>query len=255
MPLILGFFANELAVGAKSLEVDEVLFPGTPALPTSRLIPVLPASPETLARLLRVPKDDTRDPVVLLFVPTDEAPAIEPVLLPALDPDPVPLAAVVEPALDPAVPTTLPVLLLLVEAETEDGRENDGMGEREREDAVDIEVTVPVGVGLSNRFDVDATRPIRPGALLVTPEVFVDTGGAGFGGGGAIAAGALAMRLGARGMLEDVVGLDEGAEAVPRFQTLCTMDLAEERKPKRDVIPFFSVKFSGDEQQVMVRWR
>ena len=105
---------------------------------------------------------------------------------------------------------------------------------------MDLDVNVPdVGaVGFKSLPDEDATRPIRPGPLLPTLEMRVDTGAASLGWDGTMAAGALATLRVDCGMPEVVTA---GLAGAARFHTFCTMVLAEDRNPKRDASPFFSV--------------
>jgi hypothetical protein len=174
-----------------------------------------------------VPRDDTREPdlVTPLLRPVPiEGAAIELVLVPKRE----------LPAREPPIPIELPVLELLTDPiplRVDEGAPgNDGMGDLDR-----LELTVPLAswrgaVGL-RRLEADDTRPMLPTFLLFALE---GRAGAAFferEGPVLLSAEALGTVL-ETGMLEVAV-LD-----TPRFQTLCIIDFADDKKPNRDEFPF-----------------
>jgi hypothetical protein len=230
--------ANELAVGASSLEDDKTLFRSPVPVPTTFLDPVLPTSAPLpillfVPMLLLVPNDDALDPKptpdpALLLVATEErvpidddavGPVIELFRLPARE------LLLIE----------LPTLLLLAET---GGAEpaNDGMGDLAREDEIADD---------GPSFSFVLSLFIEGALIALAPVTDVEerpdggTGGAmetffaGWGG-ACLFAGGLAA-----GMVDATA---VGAEAFPRFHTFWTIDFAEERKPKRDDLGFSGLK-------------
>jgi hypothetical protein len=222
--------AKELAVGAMSR--DDAVLVNVPFVfsDVPRLTLGFPTSPELT--LVRVPIDDTREGLVLFLVPTDDVSVVELVRLLTFE-----LAVRVTEA---DASFKLPVLELFTVPDTlrVEDRVNEGIGDRVREDAVDL--TVPVGLG---KLDADSERLIGftllvlPLLLLTpAPTARVDTGAVGFGGGGPIVGSGLEVSFDA-----GATGLDS---VTPLFQTFCTIDFADERKPNRF--------FSADDTSVKV---
>jgi hypothetical protein len=218
--------ANELAVGAKSLDEDNTLFlslvPATtfdPVLPTSASRPTLPL----------VPRDDTRDPEpnpnpALLLVATEDRVAID-----EDDAGPViELFRLPTRELVPIEEATLLLLLPLPEIEGTGAPVNDGMGDLTREEVVEVNPALFFSLSLVSRME---------GALLgLAPARDVEGRPGADASVGAIETfftGWIGACLCARGL--DTGMLDAAsAGAFPRFHTFWTMDFAEERKPKRD---------------------
>lgn len=208
--------ANELAVGAKSLEdesLEESLEDDDPAAgalfgaPESFLAPMLPTPRE-----VGLAADEKEE-----RVPIDETPVEPPVL---------------EDAPVPVIELTLLTLVPLMKLPLVEGAvPKEGMGDLAREEVVE---TVALSASLLTRRD--GTR--LPLAVAVEERAILTEGTRFVTGNGA---GAAIFSLFATGLGIPVGTALAGAGAVvtfPRFHTFCTSDFAEERNPNLEGLGF-----------------
>lgn len=210
--------ANELAVGAKSLEdesLEESLEDDDPAAgalfgaPESFLAPMLPTPRE-----VGLAADEKEE-----RVPIDET-LVEP---PVLEDAPVPL-------IELTLLTLVPLMKLpLVEGAVP----KEGIGDLAREEVVE---TVALSASLLTRRD--GTRLRLPLAVAVEGRAMLTEGTRFVAGNGA---GAVIFSVFATGLGIPVWATLAGAGAVvtfPRFHTFCTSDFAEERNPNLEGLGF-----------------
>ncbi|KAI0752626.1 hypothetical protein C8Q80DRAFT_1147354 [Daedaleopsis nitida] len=227
--------ARELAVGARRDEVRFLRLDCALSVETfaSALLEVDDARVFVLARLRRVPIDETAvEPVILDRVPIDETALVRVVWREAVVPALLPFVLLTR---ERAVPT------VVVDLTVPEGAVKGGIGERARALVDFVDVTVPIdfasdGFGLTSLLEVEEVDGTRRCPL--EPDTFLVLSAAGFD-----AASALTFSVFLSAALFDGTGiLDEGAALpllpAPIFHTLRTRDLAEERKPNRDALPF-----------------
>lgn len=216
--------AIELAVGARSLEgVARVLAmePLSTVFPV-RLVSMLPT------RLPFVPKEEIR--LLPALVPMDEGPD-ELFLVPNRElPPPIPIPML--PLARAPVPMELPVR----EFPRAKGVPKEGIGERVR--AV---VATDGGLSILVRLEVDATDPPEGTRLVDGPGLLDTVEGRDVG-----IVGFLTTGVGTGGF---ETGIAEVFEDAPFPQTLCTSDLAEERKPNLEGALAFSGNSDSQDQR------
>jgi hypothetical protein len=234
----LWLLASELAVGAINLE--EVLFLSSPLSPTPATRLVLPTSLTPLLVLI----DDNRE-LDVLFVPIDEAPAPEGtsflLLLVAFELDvPAELATV-----DPELAR---VRLLVVDEGRGDLDLEAVEGPLRAEPLIELRAPVLCALGFrellaSAAGAVEGLRVFADWERPATASLFV------IGGLVAATIGFVAAAIGGCGgailvpLLLSLFSAATVALPVPAptpFQTLCTIDFAELKKPKRDAFGFRS---------------